>query len=82
MGDLGGEPGLADTGVAGHQDGRAAARPRGGERLLERPELDGAACERLGARLHAASTPPRRNGATAFKGATADGTGKHAAAAR
>jgi hypothetical protein len=54
-GDLGGEAGLADAGLAGYEDGCAAARPRGGERLLERPELGGAACERLGARLHAAS---------------------------
>ena len=54
---------LADTGVAGHEDGCAAARPRGGERALERPELAGAAHERLGARLHAASIarlPPAR----------------------
>jgi hypothetical protein len=66
-GELGGEPGLADARLAGHHDGRAAARPRGGERPLERPELAGAACERLGARLHAASIAPRRSPAPAAR---------------
>ena len=60
-GEFGGEPGLADARLAGHQDGRAAARPHGGERLLERPQLGGATHERLGARLHAASIAPRRS---------------------
>jgi hypothetical protein len=55
LGEFGGEPGLADAGLAGHQDGRAAARPRGGERPLERSELASAARERLGASLHAVS---------------------------
>ena len=55
-GELGREPRLADARLAGHEDGRAAACPRGGERALELPEL---ACaphqRRCGASLHPAS---------------------------